>query len=135
MSQREAQARILINKMLEDAKWLFFPTADGKANIICEDRILGRDLPPNANLGDDFERATGGIVDYLLLNDQDRAIGLVEAKRESIHPLDAKEQALDYTQGLGICTRLAAIWGHAPDTATPASMPTREVLQSDAAAA
>src|SRR5829696_2908646 len=99
MSRREAQARIRINKMLQDAKWCFFPTADEKANIICEDRILARALPPNANLGDDFERATGGFVDYLLLNDQDRAIGLVEAKRESIHPLDAKEQAWDYAQG------------------------------------
>ena len=102
MPNREAQARIRINKMLEDAGWRFFPTAEGKSSIICEHRITRRAMGPSANLGDDFERAPDGFVDYLLLNDQDRPIAIVEAKRESIHPLDGKEQARDYAHSLGV---------------------------------
>ena len=102
MSKREAQARIRINKMLEDAGWRFFPTTEGKANIICEHRTTRRAMGPSVNLGDDYEKAPDGFVDYLLLNDQDRPIAVVEAKREGIHPLDGKEQARDYAHSLGV---------------------------------
>jgi type I restriction enzyme R subunit len=97
----EAQARITINKMLEDAGWRFLPDGDGhRENIILEHRLSGRTFSPNADLGKDFERAPEGFVDYVLLNTDGRAVAVVEAKRESIDPLTAKEQARAYAESL-----------------------------------
>lgn len=36
MNKKEAQARIKINKMLEEAGWRFFDNENGKANIALE---------------------------------------------------------------------------------------------------
>lgn len=44
MSQnKEARARIKINKLLEEAGWRFFDSEDGQANILLENnvKILG----------------------------------------------------------------------------------------------
>jgi hypothetical protein len=38
MSAKEAKARIKINKLLEEAGWRFFDSAEGKANIFLEHR-------------------------------------------------------------------------------------------------
>ncbi len=54
------------------------------------------------DLGRDFERAPGGFVDYVLLNTDGRAVAVVEAKKEGIDPLTAKEQARAYAEGLGV---------------------------------
>ena len=97
----EAQARITINKMLEGAGWRFLPGGDGqRENVILEHRLSGRTFPPSADLGQDFERAPEGFVDYVLLNTDGRAVAVVEAKRESIDPLTAKEQARAYAKSL-----------------------------------
>ncbi len=97
----EAQARISINKLLEEAGWRFLPDAQGnRENVILEHRLSGRTYSPNADLGDDFERAPEGFVDYVLLNTDGRAVAVVEAKRESIDPLTAKEQARAYAESL-----------------------------------
>src|SRR5947199_1658792 len=97
----EAQARITINKMLGDAGWRFLPDGDGnRENVILEHRLSGRTFSPNADLGKDFERAPEGFVDYVLLNTDGRAVAVVEAKRESIDPLAAKEQARAYAESL-----------------------------------
>ncbi len=97
----EAQARITINKMLEDAGWRFLPDGGGnRENVILEHRLSGRTFSPNADLGQDFERAPEGFVDYVLLNTDGRAVAVVEAKRESIDPLTAKEQAREYAVSL-----------------------------------
>src|SRR5437899_11291742 len=97
----EAQARITINKMLEDAGCRFLPEGDGnRENVILEHRLSGRTFSPNADLGNDFERAPEGFVDYLLLNTDGRAVAVVEAKRERIDPLTAKEQARAYAENL-----------------------------------
>jgi len=45
-----------------------------------------------------LENAPDGFIDYLLLNDLNRPIALVEAKRENIDPLNAKEQAREYAR-------------------------------------
>lgn len=100
--KKEAQARIKINKLLELAKWRFFPDANGQDNIICESRITKTVYAPSLDLGNDFEKAAHGFVDYLLLNAERKPVALVEAKREGIDPLDAKEQARDYAKSLGI---------------------------------
>ena len=99
----EAQARITINRLIEEAGWRFLPDAQGrKENVICEHRVSGRAYAPSADLGRDFERAPGGFVDYVLLNTDGRAVAVVEAKREGIDPLTAKEQARAYAEKLGV---------------------------------
>src|SRR5438046_9033842 len=97
----EAQARITINNMLGDAGWCVLPEGDGnRDNVSLEHRLSGRTFSPNADLGKDFERAPEGFVDYVLLNTDGRAVAVVEAKRESIDPLTAKEQARAYAENL-----------------------------------
>jgi type I restriction enzyme R subunit len=54
------------------------------------------------DLGADFEHAPNGFVDYVLLNTDGRPVAVVEAKREGIDPLSAKEQARAYAAGLGV---------------------------------
>jgi type I restriction enzyme R subunit len=90
MSAKEAQARIKINKLLEEAGWRFFDTAEGKANISLENHIKFDDL------GDDFQKAKGGFIDFLLLDDNGNPLVVLEAKSEAIEPLFAKEQARKY---------------------------------------
>ena len=53
-------------------------------------------------MGNDLEQAPDGFIDYLLLNEQSRPVALVEAKRESIDPLTAKDQARAYARGQNI---------------------------------
>ena len=44
----------------------------------------------------------GGFVDYVLLNTAGRPVALVEAKKQGIDPLRAKEQARAYALALGV---------------------------------
>lgn len=99
MANNEARARIKINKLLEDAGWRFESTADGEANIQLEAGVKFKDL------GDDLENAvsrTGarGAIDFLLLDKDKRPLIVVEAKKESIDPLSAKEQARNYARNV-----------------------------------
>lgn len=99
----EAQARITINKLLEEAGWRFLPDAQGRReNIVCEHRVTRRAFSPSQDLGKDFENAPNGFVDYVLLNTDQRAVAVTEAKRENIDPLTGKEQARSYAEGLGV---------------------------------
>jgi type I restriction enzyme R subunit len=101
MSAKEAKARIKINKLLEEAGWRFFDSASGKANISLEHRTKKGKISGDT-LGIDLENAPDGFVDYLLLNDQNRPVALVEAKRENIDPLTAKDQTREYARGQNI---------------------------------
>ena len=65
MAAKEARARIKINKLLEDAGWRFFDDATGKANIVLEPRVRLTRAAIDA-LGDDFEQAGNGFIDFLL---------------------------------------------------------------------
>ncbi len=99
----EAQARITINKLLEEAGWRFLPDAQGRReNIVCEHRVTRRVFSPSQDLGKDFEHAPQGFVDYVLLNTDQRPVAVTEAKRENIDPLTGKEQARSYAEGLGV---------------------------------
>lgn len=92
--QKEASARIKINKLLEESGWRFEDDKNGKANI---------QLEPGVNiteLGDDFENESKGYIDFLLLDKDGRALVVVEAKKESIDPLSAKEQARNYARNV-----------------------------------
>lgn len=98
--KKEAQARIKINKLLEESGWRFDDDEKGPANIRLEEGVRFSDL------GDDFENAQTndrrrGAIDFLLLDQDGRALVVVEAKKESIDPLSAKEQARNYARTVG----------------------------------
>ena len=91
-NSKEASARIKINKLLEQSGWRFEDSGKDKANIQLEPGVK------YSELGDDFEHEVHGFVDFLLLDKDGRALVVVEAKRESIDPLSAKEQARNYAR-------------------------------------
>lgn len=90
MADKEAKARIKINKLLEEAGWRFFDDKDGKATIKLESSIKLDDL------GDDFENSKNGFIDFLLVDENQNPIIVLEAKKESLNPLVGKEQARAY---------------------------------------
>ncbi len=102
--KKEAQARIKINHLLEKAGWRFFsdPKNPAKpANIQLEPnvKITQQDL---SSQGADFEKTKRGFVDYLLLDEQDFPLLVLEAKKESKNPLDGKEQARAYAHKVNV---------------------------------
>ena len=93
----EAAARVKINKLLEEAGWRFF-AEDGKpANIRLEPSVTikAADLD---GLGDDFEKASKGFIDFLLLDERGFPLIVLEAKSEEKNPLVGKEQARRYAR-------------------------------------
>lgn len=96
MAQKEAKARLKINRMLEDAGWRLFDSKAGPANVDVENKV---DMHA---YGDDFQNTKTGFVDYLLLNENQKPIAVLEAKRESIAPLSAKEQAREYANSMHV---------------------------------
>ena len=95
MSAKEAKSRIKINKLLEEAGWRFFDDPKGKANIILENNVKITQHQLN-DLGEDFDKVENGFIDYLLTDDKGFPFIVLEAKREDIDPLVAKEQARKY---------------------------------------
>ncbi len=94
---KEAKARIKINKMLEEAGWRFFDNEEGKANVELENKTkLTQTILDE--LGEDFEKTSNGFIDYLLLDNKGFPFIVLEAKKEEINPLFAKEQARKYAQ-------------------------------------
>jgi type I restriction enzyme R subunit len=96
----EAKARIKINKLLEEAGWRFEENENGKANIKLEAGVKFADL------GESFENATTsdgrrGSIDFLLLDKDGRPLVVVEAKKEDVNPLIAKDQARNYARNTG----------------------------------
>ncbi|MBK7411727.1 MAG: DEAD/DEAH box helicase family protein [Ignavibacteria bacterium] len=91
----EATARIKINKLLEEAGWRFFAEGDRPANIRLEPgvTISRTDLD---EMGENFERAARGYVDFLLLDERNFPLVVLEAKKEDLSPLVGKEQARAY---------------------------------------
>jgi type I restriction enzyme R subunit len=99
-NSKEAKARIKINKLLEEAGWRFEDDGIIKANIKLEENIKFKDCD------NDFENSQThdgrrGSIDFLLLDKDKRPLVVVEAKRESIDPLSAKEQARNYAKNVG----------------------------------
>ena len=97
---KEAKARIKINKLLEEAGWRFEDDNNFKANIELEENVKFKDCD------DDFENSQTrdgrrGAIDFLLLDKDKRPLVVVEAKREAIDPLSAKEQARNYAKNIG----------------------------------
>lgn len=100
MSKNEAHARIKINKLLEEAGWRFFDSEEGPANILVENHVKLTQIELDA-WGDDFENTKSGSLDFLLLDSNKKPCCVLEAKKESLHPLVAKEQARQYAQAKG----------------------------------
>jgi len=97
---KEASARIKINKFLEDSGWRFYDSEQGKANIRLEAGVKFNELDENLEnaVTSDGRR---GAIDFLLLDKDGRALVVVEAKKTSIDPLSAKEQARNYARNIG----------------------------------
>ncbi|MCX5830573.1 MAG: DEAD/DEAH box helicase family protein [Deltaproteobacteria bacterium] len=75
----EADARMVIDKLLETAGWRI----TNKAQVSTEE--------PSAD----------GRADYLLKDSRTRPLAVIEAKRFAIDPYSAKDQAREYAQSLG----------------------------------
>lgn len=91
MPAKEAQARIKINKLLEDSGWRFFDQTKGKANIVLEPKVKLTKATIDA-MGDNFEESSNGFIDFLLL----------DTNRELIARFEQKIQ-----------TTLSCVWGEA----------------------
>ncbi len=92
MVKKEASARIKINKLLEESGWRFETDNTGPSNIQLEPGVI------LADMGEDFENVSKGYIDFLLLDKDGRPLVVVEAKKESVDPLSAKEQARNYAR-------------------------------------
>jgi type I restriction enzyme R subunit len=95
--EKEATARIKINRLLEAAGWRFFAEGDAPANICLEPGVK---LKPDdlETFGDDFEWVRTGFLDFLLLDDRGFPFIVLEAKAENKNPLVGKEQARRYAR-------------------------------------
>ena len=97
MAVKEAQARIKINRLLEEAGWRFFDDTRGRANVVLEPNVKLNQVQMDA-LGNDFETSSKGFIDFLLLDEQSFPLVVLEAKAESKNPLIGKEQARKYAK-------------------------------------
>ena len=88
--KNEAHARIKINQLLEEAGWRFFENAQGPANILLENQVKITQQEIDA-WGNDYERTKNGALDFLLLDSHNKPVCVLEAKKESLHPLVAKD--------------------------------------------
>jgi type I restriction enzyme, R subunit len=95
MTGSEAQSRIKINKLLEEAGWRFFADENGQANICIEQNVKITNTFLD-ELGNNFEKTKNGFTDYSLLGFNGNVIAVVEAKAEHLNPLIGKEQARAY---------------------------------------
>lgn len=138
MPKKEAAARLKINKLLEESGWRLLETAEGRANVDVETRLNPNEKVDLAKAGDDFQNVKGGFIDYLLLDDNQKPIAVLEAKRESIPPLSAKEQARNYANGMHVRYVILSngdfhfFWDMQYGNPEPISkLPTLESLQND----
>ena len=100
-SKKEAKARIKINKLLEKADWRFFDNKAKKANIQLELNVKIRQKDIDA-MWDDLAKKKRGSVDYLLLDENNFPLVVLEAKNEEKDPLDGKDQARKYAHSLNV---------------------------------
>jgi type I restriction enzyme R subunit len=97
MANKEATARIKINRLLEAAGWRFFADGNAHANIRLEPSVTIKSSDLDA-LGDNFEKTSKGFIDFLLLDGKGFPLIVLEAKPEDRNPLVGKEQARKYTK-------------------------------------
>ena len=83
---KEAQARLKINKLLEESDWVLVDTDTQRCNVKVETKIQS-----------DGNR---GFIDYLLLDSKGFPLVVVEAKNEDKDPLVGKEQSRTYAKSI-----------------------------------
>ncbi len=101
MSEKEAKARLKINKLLEEAGWRFFDLDDKPANIQVEPNVKISKQEVDS-MGENFDRIQNGFIDFLLLDEKGHPFIVLEAKSEDKDPLVGKEQAREYAKSLFI---------------------------------
>lgn len=92
MTNKEATARIEIDKLLEAAGWRFFPDGGEPANIRLEPGVTIESADLDA-LGQNFEKTSKGFIDFLLLDSRGFPLVVLQAKSEDKNPLVGKERA------------------------------------------
>ena len=97
MTNKEATARIKINKMLEASGWRFFPEGNSPANVCLEPSVIIKSSDLEA-LGENFEKTGKGFIDFLLLDAKGFPFIVLEAKAEDKNPLAGKEQSRRYAR-------------------------------------
>ncbi len=127
MSGTEAEARIKINKMLEEAGWRLCDSENGRKNVDLETATTVRRN----------EQERKGAIDYLLLDSHNFPLCVLEAKKYNINPLSAKDQARAYAEAQNIRfvilsnSQIHYLWdikSGNPQVIT--SMPTQESLEN-----
>ncbi len=99
MSGNEPLSRIKINKLLKEAGWRL--NGDDNDNVKLEYEITSTEKESD-DFGNEIEKEHKGYVDYLLLDEKDFPLLVLEAKREEKNPLDGKEQARNYAEALDV---------------------------------
>ena len=97
MPDKEATARIKINKLLETAGWRFFPVGNLPANVFLELSVALKTTDLDA-FGHNFEKTSKGFIDFLLCYSKGFPLIVLEAKAEHKNPLTGKEQARKYAR-------------------------------------
>lgn len=74
---KEAKARIKINQLLQEAGWRFLPENGCPANVLLEGKT---DITSHKfnELGEDFENTKTGYIDYLLLDNNNFPLAVLE---------------------------------------------------------
>jgi hypothetical protein len=110
----ETDARIIIDRLLKEADW----DIEDKSQVSTE------------------EAAADGRADYLLKDSRNRPLAVLEAKRFSIDPYSAKDQARAYAQSLPVHFVIISnghdhyLWDYADGDARPIlGMPTQADLE------
>lgn len=83
---KEAQARLKINKLLEESEWVLVDTDTQKCNVRVETKIESG--------------GNRGFIDYVLLDTKGFPLVVVEAKNEDKDPLVGKEQSRTYAKSI-----------------------------------
>lgn len=137
MAKKEANARLKINKLLEESNWRLLDDEQGSANVDVESRLNPEQQIDIDSAGKDFENIKAGFIDYLLLDENQKPVAVLEAKRENIPPLSAKEQARNYANGMHVRYVILSngnvhfLWDMQEGNPEPISkLPTLESLQT-----
>lgn len=103
MANTEALSRIKINKKLSEAGWRFFTSPKGPANIELElnTKIENITIEKLETIDENYTNKRNGFADYILKDEYNKPLLILEAKRKRINPLSAKEQAREYAESLG----------------------------------
>jgi type I restriction enzyme R subunit len=81
MGSNEAFSRVIIDALLADQGWNTQDTNSVRYEVLCED---------------------GTRADYILCDRHGRSLAVIEAKRFSVNPVDAAEQARNYASQLNV---------------------------------